>query len=766
MPEPVKVTPVNNYPLIARFMQGIKGFAEAFTGDAYMGPQEPVQPRAEPGEPPRIFQYMPGANIALTPRSGQPVGFQLLRETADGLDILRIVIEKRKSMMKGLEWDITALDPRSKADLTSKVKEVKTFLHKPDKDNFFDEWLGMLLEDVYVIDAPAIYKHRTNGGKLWALELVDGATIKLLIDTRGRLPDPPVPAYQQILYGQPNFNMTKDELIYRPKNKRTKTVYGFPPVEYLLLAVDRMLRRQLFDLAFYTEGNMPEAFGILPESFKTVPQIQEFQEYWDRTFSGDAGKARKMKFMPSGFDFKGIKERSEGGQSSERISTYEEMIARTICAAFEISPQAFIKMMNRATSETAEDESADMGLDPDKQYVKRLLDEIIQNDLGHPDLQFIWVSGKDRESAAKVAKNEAYVRSGILSIDEVRQAEGLDPIGIGNMVMTGSGPVLIKDILNPPEVEPAPAPAPGEQKPPEQPAKETKEPSREEVKAELTRWHKVVTKAMADGKPCKKFESSIIPASIYKHVENSLMGSTRESIDGIFKKAKAVVPHKKNAQAYEIYRRYIESTVAKVLNNVRDAVLAYAAKRLQTQKAAAPMGEFDFDFQKEMESGLSAAMRLGMDDSRATLNFGKREYPESAFAYAKKRAAGLVGKGVDKDLSIIETTRDAIKNILSQAVEESWDLVKLTQAIQESGQFTPYRAELISRTEMANAYNTGSVEEYKAVGVEKVLVFDGQNDDVCKEADGKEWSMGKAASDPTAHPNCVRAFGPIPPEEK
>ena len=57
----------------------------------------------------------------------------------------------------------------------------------------------MLLEDMLVIDAATLYPRYNRGGSLYALDIIDGATIKPLIGEDGRAPEPPDPAYQQIL---------------------------------------------------------------------------------------------------------------------------------------------------------------------------------------------------------------------------------------------------------------------------------------------------------------------------------------------------------------------------------------------------------------------------------------------------------------------------------------------------------------------------------------------------------------------------------------
>jgi phage portal protein BeeE len=97
--------------------------------------------------------------------------------------------------------------------------------------------------------------------------VLDGATIKRLIDDWGRTPLVPAPAYQQILKGLPAVYYSADELIYAPRNPRVHKAYGFSPVEQVQMSVNIALRRQIYQLQYYTEGNVPEALIGVPESW-------------------------------------------------------------------------------------------------------------------------------------------------------------------------------------------------------------------------------------------------------------------------------------------------------------------------------------------------------------------------------------------------------------------------------------------------------------------------------------------------------------------
>jgi hypothetical protein len=59
------------------------------------------------------------------------------------------------------------------------------------------------------------------------------------------------------------------------------------------------LKRQMFTLSHFTEGNIPESLIGVPDSW-TPDQIKNFQDYWDAYFTGDLAARRRAKFVPGG----------------------------------------------------------------------------------------------------------------------------------------------------------------------------------------------------------------------------------------------------------------------------------------------------------------------------------------------------------------------------------------------------------------------------------------------------------------------------------
>jgi len=57
------------------------------------------------------------------------------------------------------------------------------------------------------------------------------------------------------------------------------------------------LRRQLWQLDYFTEGSIPDALIGVPQGW-TPDQIKQFQDYWDTEFAGDLARRRRAKFVP------------------------------------------------------------------------------------------------------------------------------------------------------------------------------------------------------------------------------------------------------------------------------------------------------------------------------------------------------------------------------------------------------------------------------------------------------------------------------------
>ena len=408
------------------------------TLDVWFGPLSPLQQVAPAETPPRRFDYPSGVNLTALPRSYEALGFEQMRDLADSFDLVRIAIETRKDQVSRMPWSFREKQQHSSPGegvrrSVSKIEELTEFFRCPDGEHEFDDWLRMIIEDLLVIDAVTLAATVDEYGTVWApgnkvrrFEVIDGATIKRVIDEMGRTPAPPATAYQQILKGVPAIDFTGDELVYRPRNLRAHKFYGYSPVEQIIVTINLALRRQMFTLAYFTEGNVPEAICQSPETWNT-DNVKEFQDWFDGQLAGNTANRRRVIFIPNS----GGKDALQFTKEPPLAGDLDEWLARVVCWAFSISPQALIKQMNRATAETAKEQSDEDGITPLLNWLASLINGLVRKYFGYDDVEFAWGERKDENKLEQAQINQIYVQSGILTVDEVRESLGREALRIG-----------------------------------------------------------------------------------------------------------------------------------------------------------------------------------------------------------------------------------------------------------------------------------------------------------------------------------------------
>jgi len=439
VPPGARMTPLSG--LAQRITQAARYVVSGVQPDTWFGPFQPLAPMApdQEGVKGRRYDYPTGINLNYIPRSDAPISFVQLRALADSCDLLRIVIESRKDQIASLDWVIrprvapTGVDPgvwhkqgagahpELSDDLKNRITAITQFLRYPDRKHTWDVWVREWMEDVFVIDAPAIWRRRTRGGKLYALELIAGDTIKPLLGPDGREPDHPDPAYQEILHGIPAANYSAEEMIYCPWNPRTNRLYGYSKVEQILITINTSIRRSMFQLDWYTEGSQPDAFMGLPKDWN-LTQIKDFQDYMDSLLAGNLAVRRRLRFVPGEFKYQETK-------SPPLKDVFDEYLARVICFTFAVAPDPFIEHVSRGAVEKSHTRALEEGLEPNQRYIKSVVDRIIMEDFESPDLEFKYVEDREQDPKDQMTIDAGYAKSGIMSIDEIRLARGLPPLG-------------------------------------------------------------------------------------------------------------------------------------------------------------------------------------------------------------------------------------------------------------------------------------------------------------------------------------------------
>lgn len=468
-----KATPAGGKPIdlgiIAR-----AGLLLAGKLESWFGPMEPQPISAPPNTPPRTIDYPVGWNLQVQPRTQETVTYAQMRSLAESFDLVRLCIETRKDELAKLKWEFTLKkkpdekpkDLKGRTAKDDRLAMLADFFVSPDKEHTWQEWLRLALEDLFVIDAPAICPTAdadgavwTPGSKLYGLEVLDGATINRKVDYSGRTPASPAIAYQQLIKGIPSVNFTRDQLIYKPRNIRTHKFFGFGPVEQIIMTTNIGLRRQLHLLNYYTDGNVPEAIAMVPKEWSS-DQISEFQQWFDSMLAGNSQQRRRINFIPEAGPVQFTRD-------PKLKDDLDEWLARIVCFAFSISPQAFIKQVNKGTGETAVEQAQAAGLTPIIGWIKDLINlNVLPKYFGINDIEIGPQATKDENPVEQSQIEDIALRNGSVTLDQVQEANGRDPLpngaGSRNLVYTASGVVPIDTAIdnadNPPEPDPATAP--------------------------------------------------------------------------------------------------------------------------------------------------------------------------------------------------------------------------------------------------------------------------------------------------------------------
>ncbi len=685
--------------IVSRVAQGIKYMITGAGPDAWFGPSQPMQPAAQEIKG-RVLDYPTGYNLSITKRPYEGVTHDQMRALAENYDILRLCIETRKDQIERMEWKFKQRDdgtgkriykPSSQAQ--EQIKKAVAFLEYPDGENDFGRWLRIILEDMFVIDAATIYPRKTKGGQPYSFDVIDGATIVRRINADGRTPDPPDVAYQQILKGIPAVDFSRDELIYFPRNLRSWKFYGYSHVEQIVRYVNIGIRRMIHQLQYYTEGNVPEALVGVPESW-TVEQIAEFQQYWDDLMEGNTAQRRHAKFVPGEIS-KNIHETKASMLTDEA----DEWLARIVCYCFSLSPQPFVKIMNRATAENAQQMAQQEGLEPLLKWVKRLMDYLVWKYLDLKLIEFEWAAQQEPAPLEQAQIDEIYTRSKIKRVNEIRDRNGDEPLSdeelhppspFGDPFSPESGG------RNPFGKEPAPVP-PDRKK--EGGADAEKLAKGKKKLSRIDRDRDTVLEARAQLKK--------VLAKLFEKGKKEARNVTMPEIG-----AEKLTPDQQ-AQVAQIMKQ-LKLEGWSVMMDASEEVLAWITK----------------------DGIYKALLQIGMSDEAITEAMSTK-----AFAYAKQRAAELVGKRILPDGTIIDNpnqkwfieqgTRDLVRGDVAKAVEEGWSTKKLQDALEGSYAFSEDRAETIARTEIALADSRGNAIAYKESGV----------------VSGKEWILGSEHDD-------------------
>jgi 2'-5' RNA ligase len=430
----------------------INQMAQQYNKTAY-SPNVPIlpYPGMQPQAGPRQFAFPIATNLNLVTRDDL-TPFEVLRKLADLYDGIRLCKQSWFDCAANLEPDIVpAPGLLGKNEDASKyadeIQVYKDFFEEPDRQHSIHEWMNAALDDLSTIDAVVMYPRLTRAGDLYSLDLIDGSTVKPLLDDRGRTPEPPFYAYEQIVYGAPSGLYTTDEMLYLKEHHRTHSEFGFSRVENILMRVNQALRKQNLDMSMFTDGNIPAGFVSPAADLGWTPdQLQAFQTILDSLYAGNDALRSRLKMMPPGSTFTPT-------NPINVMTDFDLFLFNVACASFGTTPAeaGFTDTVNRATGETQESVLYRRTLKPIAMRFARLFNYILKKFFNERRFLFAWKGYEASEDFnALSTAHTTLVQAGIESIPEAAKALKIpyDGPAIPRFVMTTSGPFIVDNLAN------------------------------------------------------------------------------------------------------------------------------------------------------------------------------------------------------------------------------------------------------------------------------------------------------------------------------
>jgi len=334
-------------------------------------PGAPLQvvPGIESPYGPRIWDFPYGYNIAALPRSTEATAFQELRDLSDLYYGIRLCQRVWFDVINRLELKISfepGVIPDGESETDAKWKKltqpVRDFLAYPDGQNSLSDWLIMSVSDVQELGQSIIFKNRNKKGEIIALDVVDAALVKPLLDQRGRLPKPPYPAFEQFIKGIPaglyvgdtdvTQEWTSSQMHLIREMARTNSVYSRSRVEDILLIINQALRKQNLDLTRYTDGSTPEGMVFVDPSYAegSPEEWGEVERSLNGVYAGNDRMRARLKIMPPG-----LKDYTNTRSPDPQID-FDMWLLKITCGSFGVTMAeiGITDDVNRSTGDSQE----------------------------------------------------------------------------------------------------------------------------------------------------------------------------------------------------------------------------------------------------------------------------------------------------------------------------------------------------------------------------------------------------------------------------
>ena len=343
--------------------------------------------------------------------------------------VARRAINTIKDRIAGMHWRI---QPRKGRVLTAddaRIQVLTENLESPNPDDSFRSFAEQILEDIIVggfgaaeLDLTGDESHPVT---LWP---VDGATVRMKADWDGN------PTSQRYVQSTGQFGpegqiaLADEELMYIRLNPRTHTPFGLGRLEVAFETINEFLGAHRY--AARLASNSVVQYALWLQDL-TPTHHERLIRWWQDEIEG-TGRVPilSVEQKPEVLRF-------GGGTDSDLRIEWQQFLIRIIADAFDL-PAQYLGVEKDVNRSTAGQLSADAFLTAivptARLFAEHVTRDVISKRLGWADLEFVFTDLDASNPLEQAQIEEILLRSGVMTVNEVRKARGLADIGVNEPV--------------------------------------------------------------------------------------------------------------------------------------------------------------------------------------------------------------------------------------------------------------------------------------------------------------------------------------------
>jgi hypothetical protein len=345
---------------------------------------------------------------------------------------------RRKPQLFEEETDLTDAEKKEITEIAEFLINSGSTSNKWHADSF-DKILTKMMKDSLEIDQVGMEIIRNNKGEITEFYMVDGATLRYSanyydptsVDEKFLIDGNP-PIYAQIYQGRVHAEFYPWELMFGVRNLSTDIYangYGVSETEDLFRVITWMLNADTYNGKFFTNGSLPRGFFKV---MSKVPQktLNSLRSRWSAMARG-VENAHKTPFMEGDVDWVDMHLTNNDMQFHQ----WMEYLIRVASAVFKIDPTeiGFLQSAGgaqRMSHKQRTDHSQDKGLYPLLYNIQHWFNRWLISEI-NPKYEFVF-TGIVSEDEGDNIKNDKDRIGNWSTVDEIRQKNGLEPIGKEN----------------------------------------------------------------------------------------------------------------------------------------------------------------------------------------------------------------------------------------------------------------------------------------------------------------------------------------------